>query len=318
MEEGDSETIKIKIPSIGIKEVTNNMRRNPWMVSTFVLGVFVLVLFIGSFFESPSGISGMVSASEAGNNLVNFLSQNINSTLNIQNISIENGLYKVEVEYQGSLIPLYVTLDGKYFVQTPISLDSQTPSGEGQASASLKVPDFVPYLGSANAKLDIVEFGDYQCPFCEKFFSEAEPQIIKNYVDTGKARFYFLDFAFLGADSNTLSEGAWCANEQDKYYAYHDYIYSNQGLEHSGWGTPDKVKAMAKNIKGLDAQKFSSCLDSGKYVSRVQQLTQLGQSAGISGTPGFVIMKQGSEGISLSGALPFSAFQQAIENELSG
>ena len=203
---------------------------------------------------------------------------------------------------------------------------------------------FAPYEGNSNAPVTILEFGDYQCPFCERHFTQTEPQIMSNYVDTGKAKFYFLDFAFLGPDSVTLAEGAWCANDQDKYYDYYNYVFSNQGQENSGWATPDKVKAFVVNINGINAQQFNSCLDSKKYESRVQDLTQLGRSVGVSGTPSFLIITSASNmdssklsslqslasqygqnlevGIDqtnnnvvvmIVGALPYSAFDQVLK-----
>ena len=121
-----------------------------------------------------------------------------------------------------------------------------------------------------------------------------------------------MDFAFLGPDSFTLSQGAWCANEQGKYYEYHDYIYSHQGQENTGWATADKVKTLAGNITGLDTTAFNTCLDSGKYQTRVQELTQLGQTSGVSGTPTLFIGNSQKGYTPIVGAQQFSVFQQAL------
>lgn len=174
------------------------------------------------------------------------------------------------------------------------------------------IPSYVPYLGSDSATVNIIEFGDYQCPFCERFFTLTAPSLMQNYVNTGKARFYFMDFSFLGPDSQTLAEGAWCANDQGKYYDYHDYVYSNQGQENSGWATIDKVEAMAANIVGLDTQEFSSCLNSGRYASRVQELTRLGQSVGVGGTPTAFVGNQQDGYTAVVGAQPYSVFQALL------
>jgi len=184
-------------------------------------------------------------------------------------------------------------------------------------TVSLNIPSYVPFLGSDSAKLNFVEFGDYQCPFCERFFTQAEQQIIQDYVNTGKIKFYFLDFAFLGPDSTTLGEGAWCANEQGKYYEYHNYVYSHQGPENSGWGTSDKVKTLAANITGIDTKAFNSCLDSGKYRSRVQELTQLGQTSGVTGTPTAFIGNSKIGYKVVVGAYPYSTFKQIIDQMLA-
>ena len=185
-----------------------------------------------------------------------------------------------------------------------------------QQIVKVQIPSFAPSRGSDSAQLNIVEFGDYQCPFCEKFFQQNEPQILQDYVNTGKTKFYFLDFQFLGPDSQTLGQGAWCANEQAKYYDYHDYIYSHQGQENSGWAAPDKVKAFATNISGLDSAKFNSCLDSNKFQSRVQQNTQLGQNLGVSGTPTVFIGNDQKGYISVVGAQPYDVVKQVIDKQL--
>lgn len=192
-----------------------------------------------------------------------------------------------------------------------------TQSGGNQQPTSFAIPSYVPFKGSESAGINIIEFGDYQCPFCERFFQDAEQQITSNYIDTGKAKFYFMDFAFLGPDSLTLAEGAWCANEQGLYYEYHDYVYENQGIENSGWATPEKVKAFVPNIPGLNVQSFSTCLDSGKYQSRVQELTTLGQSVGVSGTPTLLIGSDSKGYVTIVGAQPFAVFQQAIDQILA-
>jgi len=176
---------------------------------------------------------------------------------------------------------------------------------------------FVPYEGNASAKINIIEFGDYQCPVCRAFFSQTEPQVLQNYVDNRKAKFYFMDFAFLGPDSITLAEGAWCANDQNLYYAYHDYIYSNQGIENTGWASPGKVKTFAANIQGIDVQKFSACLDNQTYQSRVQQLYQVATSSSVTGTPTFFIGNSNIGYTSVVGNQPFATFKQTIDSQLA-
>ncbi len=189
-------------------------------------------------------------------------------------------------------------------------------AGTGSGTTTFSLPSFETPLGSSSAKINIVEFGDYQCPYCDDYFNRTEPLIKQDYVDTGKAKYYFLDFAFLGADSNTLAEGSWCANDQGKYWEYNTYMYANQGREDSGWGTPAKVEAMVKNISGINVQTFDSCLNSGKYQSRVQQNTQTGGNSGVSGTPAFLIGNNNIGYQLLVGDQPYSAFQQVINSQL--
>jgi protein-disulfide isomerase len=200
---------------------------------------------------------------------------------------------------------------------TGAAKESNVVIQQQQQKVKFQIPSFAPSRGSDSAQLNIVEFGDYQCPFCEKFFQDVEPQIKQGYIDTGKVKFYFLDYQFLGPDSQTLGQGAWCANDQGRYYDYHDYVYSHQGQENSGWATPDKVKTFAANISGLDLQKFNSCLDNKKYESLVQQLTGLGQKLGVSGTPAVFIGNNQKGYVSVVGAQPYDVFKQIIDKQMS-
>jgi len=191
-----------------------------------------------------------------------------------------------------------------------------TTSPQPSTIAQFALPSYETPEGSSSGKINMIEFGDYQCPYCGDFFKNTEPQVQQNYVSNGKVKFYFLDFAFLGPDSTTLAEGAWCANDQGLFWQYHDYIYSHQQQENSGWATADKLKAMVGNITGLDVQKFSSCLGSNTYASRVQQNTALGQQDGIQGTPGFLIGNDNIGYTLLGGDYPYASFQQALDAAL--
>lgn len=193
----------------------------------------------------------------------------------------------------------------------PSSVNQDQSSKKTQGSINFQVPTFARFIGDESAPISLVEFGDYQCPFCKRFFDQTEPQLMQEYVMTGKAKFYFLDFAIVGQDSLTLAEGAWCAEEQGKYYQYHDYVYSNQGPENSGWGTPDKVKSFAKDL-GLDVEEFSLCLDSKKYESRVQQLTTLAGNLGSTGTPTLFIGNKDLGFTQITGAQPYSVYTRVI------
>lgn len=200
--------------------------------------------------------------------------------------------------------------DLKNEVITP-SVSQDQSSKKMQGSINFEVPSFARFIGDESAPISLVEFGDYQCPFCKRFFDQTEPQLMQEYVTTGKAKFYFLDFVIVGQDSLTLAEGAWCAEEQGKYYQYHDYVYSNQGPENSGWGTPDKVKSFARYL-GLDVEEFSLCIDSKKYESRVQQLTTLAENLGSTGTPTLFIGNEDLGFTQITGAQPYSVYSRAI------
>lgn len=183
-------------------------------------------------------------------------------------------------------------------------------------SINFQVPSYAKFQGDESARMNFVEFGDYQCPFCGRFFQQTEPQLMKDYVDTGKAKFYFLDFVIVGQDSLTLTQGAWCADEQGKYYEYHDHVYSHQGQENTGWGTPDKVKSFVGNIGGLDVKEFSSCLDSKKYTQRAQELTQMAQNLGATGTPTLFIGNSEKGYTKITGAQPYSVYTEVANQYL--
>ncbi len=177
----------------------------------------------------------------------------------------------------------------------------------------------LPILGNPNAKVTVVEFADYQCPFCEQFFTNDEPQIKKDYVDTGKVKYVFRDFAFLGQpttdpagdESTNAANAARCANEQGKYWQYHDYLYSHQGQEDQGTFSKDNLKTFAANL-GLNTDQFNSCVDSNKYVSDVTADMNAGKAVGVTGTPTIYI-----NGAQFVGAQPYATIKQAIDAALS-
>ena len=166
-------------------------------------------------------------------------------------------------------------------------------------------------LGSAKAKVTIVEFADFRCPFCERFYQESEKQMIKDYVDTGKARFVFKHFAFLGPQSTWASEAAECASEQGKFWEFHNWLYDNQAPESDlNYYSKTNLIKYAGSV-GLDVNQFGSCLNSDKYSERVTKDANAGRQAGVSGTPTVFI-----NGQKIVGAQPFAQFQQAIDAAL--
>lgn len=175
-----------------------------------------------------------------------------------------------------------------------------------------------PVIGNANVKVTIVEYGDYQCPYCKRYFENNESMFRSEYISTGKARFVWKDYAFLGQESLWAAEAARCADEQSKFWQYHDYLYIHQGAENSGAFSKVNLKQFAVAL-GLNATQFNNCLDTEKYGHLVQQDTQSGSAIGVNGTPAtFVngVLVTGSDGNSV-GAAPFSVFKTVIDQELS-
>jgi protein-disulfide isomerase len=179
------------------------------------------------------------------------------------------------------------------------------------AKVNVSVGHF-PIQGNKNAKVTIIEFADFRCPFCEQFFTNTEPQIISDYVNTGKVKYVFRDFAFLGPASITAGDAAECANDQGKFWDYYNYLYKNQPDESdTSMYNTDTLTQEAVTL-GMNGDTFRSCLDGKKDESKVNQDLADGQKAGVSGTPSFFV-----NGTALVGAQPYSAFKTLIDQELA-
>ncbi|MEK7078154.1 MAG: DsbA family protein [Patescibacteria group bacterium] len=165
----------------------------------------------------------------------------------------------------------------------------------------------LPILGDEKAKIEIVEFGDFQCPFCGKFFMETELLIREQYIKTGKVKFVWRDFAFLGPESFEAAEAARCANDQGQFWQYHDILFNRQSGENEGAFSKDKLKGFAVEL-GLNQTDFDSCLDSGKYIQAVKDDTDYAKTVGVDSTPSTFV-----NGELLKGAVPFSNFKALIE-----
>jgi len=175
-------------------------------------------------------------------------------------------------------------------------------------------------IGQANAPVTVVEYSDYQCPYCGKFFTETQPLIVSNYVNTGKVKMVFRNFPFLGAESNAAAEAAECALDQGQTQAaaYHDALYTAKyGEETSGGSENDGSMTRAFFLKmaqqvNLDIPTFTTCLDSNKYENQVNQEKADGIAAGVNSTPTFFI-----NGQEVEGAVPYAQFKTGIDTLLN-
>ncbi len=167
-------------------------------------------------------------------------------------------------------------------------------------------------LGNKDAKVKIVEFGDFQCPYCERYFSTAYPQILKNYVDTGKVYYTFHNYPLnIHPQAPKAAEAALCAADQDKFWDYHDLLFANQNMWSGNSNDVQVFETLAQSA-GLDAGKFAQCLSTSKYADTIQQDIASGDKKGISGTPTIFINDQ-----KVVGAQDYYTFQQTIEQELN-
>lgn len=196
--------------------------------------------------------------------------------------------------------------------------NTQLQQPQGQAMQPSGVPQKVnvanghfPAKGNTKAKVTIVEFADFRCPFCERFFSDVEPQLIKDYVDTGKVQFYFRQYPFLGPASIVAADAAECANDQGKFWDFHDYLYKNQPDEsNTAMYNTDTLTQAAISL-GMNGDQFRQCLDNKADDSKAQADLADGQKVGVQGTPTFYI-----DGQQLVGAQPYDAFKAVIDQEL--
>jgi len=169
-------------------------------------------------------------------------------------------------------------------------------------------------LGNPSAQITIVEFGDYQCHQCYNWFHNTKPTVFQNYVDIGKVNFVFMDLAFLGMDSPKAAQASYCAEDQGKYWEYHNQLYTAQESQiDNGWANSQRLKAFAFSL-GLDMELFDSCLDSGKYTKRVLYNIAEAKKLGANGTPTFFIIGPDGQQQKLVGAQPYSVFKQVLDS----
>ncbi len=237
-------------------------------------------------------------------------------------VNDESGLYKIELTVRGNSVDSYMTKNGKLFFPAAVDLDKffeQVESLGGLEDVTGRVPQQVsgpievsldddPVLGDEDAPIAIVEFSDFQCPFCASFRSNTFDQLKEEYIDTGRVKLVYRDFPLdsIHPDARLAAEASECADDQGKFWEYHDILFNNQRSLSVG-----DLKAYADQV-GLDNADFNECLDSRKYKDEVEKDFQDGNSYGVSGTPLFFI-----NGIELSGAQPFANFKRIIESELT-
>ena len=197
-------------------------------------------------------------------------------------------------------------------------LQNQLPTK--QQSPPLKISeDNDPIIGNMDAEITIIEFSDFQCPFCARFHVQTLPTIMDEYINKGTVKLVFRDFPIQSIHPNALpaSVAAECANEQKKFKEMHDVLFekqnkwSNQNIE----SVMNTFSQYASDL-GLEEKAFDSCLKNGKYIEEIQKDLDDGRTYGISGTPGFFIGNDQIGFIELKGAQPFENFKKVIDDQL--
>jgi len=179
-------------------------------------------------------------------------------------------------------------------------------------NAPINLTSGSPVLGSTSAPITIVEFGDYQCEACYHWYHNTRADIIDNYIETGKVNLVFMDLPFLGRDSITAAQATYCADDQGKYWEYHETLYNFQEAIDNGWASKDRLVSFAFNLD-MNMGEFNDCMDSSKYAKRVKANYDESQRFGAEATPTFLIISPDGAVKKITSAQPYSVFSQVIE-----
>lgn len=144
-----------------------------------------------------------------------------------------------------------------------------------------------PMLGSENATVTVVEFGDYRCPYCQRFDQQVYPQIKQEYIDSGEVKFYFINYPILGEGSQSAARAGEYVyrNDPENFWAFHHALYDNQGSESRRWVTPELLAKVAERTTDINASELKEGLDNEKIKEAVQQDKKIAKSNGLQGTP---------------------------------
>jgi protein-disulfide isomerase len=189
-------------------------------------------------------------------------------------------------------------------------LAPQQSQNQGSASGDLELSN-QPMLGDENAPVEIAVFEDFKCPACQFFDAEVMPQITRELIDTGQAKIYFLNFPFIGPDSTTAAIAGECVYNQDNaaFWEYKTYVFRSQGPESQEWATPATLAEIARaNVPSIDADALQSCIEDETYAEQVTSDRDMGNSAGVGGTPTVFV-----NGTALE-SFEFATIQEAVTN----
>ncbi len=204
-------------------------------------------------------------------------------------------------------------------------LQGQEPELVEGGDLSLAIAEDDPYQGDADtATFAIIEFSDYECPFCERFHNDARPQLIEEYVETGQAIMIWKDLPLpfyepINIQQAQAAHCVWDQTQNDGYFAFNRALFD---LKKDGGEVEESdLNGLAEQIEGLDQDEFAACYESEVNVAKVQRNQEDASSVGVNGTPGIIIGRiengQVVDGIRLAGALPFDVFQEVIEDYLN-
>jgi protein-disulfide isomerase len=166
--------------------------------------------------------------------------------------------------------------------------------------------------GSEQAPITIIEFGDYQCPFCGEWYQQVSPKLNEKYINTGQVELIFVDYPFLGPDSYPTAFASFCAEEQNKYWEFHEIVFVNQGNTNDGWANAENIRGFAENI-GLGMEQYDQCMNSTAFKQKIDDNLQIGREHGISQTPTFIVVSNTGEYQKIEGKQPLVVFDEIIQ-----
>ena len=194
-----------------------------------------------------------------------------------------------------------------------------TPEMDSVGPAKITMETFVEngstVYGDPNAPITLVEFGDYQCHYCNVFFETIEGDIITNYVETGKVKIIFKDYNIIGSDSVNASHGAHCAKDQGMFWEYHDILFSNWTGENNGWASPENLIFFAEEIN-LDMDQWVKCMDEKPHSKTILTSNEDAKKLQLTGTPAFFVINSDGQVSKLFGAQPFEVFKRVFDEKL--
>ena len=287
------------------KKVVSKNQKNKGVIFLFIF--IALIMFpLG---HNVSGYRAMEIAEDQVTLMIN------DPTVQVEALSydLHHELYRVYLNLtQGQInqeIEIHVTRDGTALVMGEINhINGGSDAEKIEEKINIELSENELSIGDLNAPVTVVEWSDFQCPYCKKFYEDTIKEIKTNYVDTGKVRFVYKHFPLSFHESAELSAMAVeCANEQGVWYEYHEAIFENQA---GNYDESDLIK-WSQGIVG-DQNEFRSCLSSNRYSEKIKNDMNYGQSIGVQGTPGSVV-----NGIKIDGAQPYAVVASIIESELS-
>lgn len=302
----DSITINIG----GLKKLS----KNPWAISTVIFAVATIVFLVLFLVNTGSSSSGAaISSAQAGQKVIDFANSQ-GAQASLVEVNDAGNLYEVVITLQGQQVPLYVTKDGKSFTTTLIPLDEDLPSSPKPTPTNdnidVTIDSTDPILGDATAKVTVIEYSDFECPFCERAYSTTVADL-KNSEEfkSGEVNFVYRHFPLnsIHPRAQKAAEASVCAQEQGKFYEYHDKLFENQRALDI-----ESLKSYAADL-GLDTEAFNNCLDSGAAEEKVAKDLASATANGGQGTPYFIILNnENGKTSAVSGAVPYSQIESAI------